>query len=174
MDTNNPYIAPETAVSLDTGNGKFSQLDFKQLKKMYHRSVNVAVIAFLMVLGIIGCLIQAGSIKQTLRDIVELEAGSGSTLEVSSLLMDILPIVFIVLAVFYVAAATGLYQRSSWGKVLGIIACIFMLISIPIGTIIGVVGLVAIFGSPQLFGKNRYTHKELKAEFKLRKANGDK
>ncbi len=92
--------------------------------------------------------------------------------EVDPLVINIVILIFILLAIFFLFAVFGLYQRTSWGKVLGIIACILMLISIPVGTIIGIAGLFAIFGSPKLFGKDRFTHKELKAEFKLRKKNG--
>ena len=52
---------------------------------------------------------------------------------------------------------------------MGIIVCILTLINIPLGTVIGVVGLFAFIKAPNLFGSGRVLHKDLKTEFKLRK-----
>jgi hypothetical protein len=67
-------------------------------------------------------------------------------------------------------AVVGLFKRTAWGRILGIIVCVISLINIPIGTAIGAFGLFAFFGAPELFGSNRVTHRELKTEFKLQKA----
>src|SRR6266496_947575 len=151
MNDTNPYSAPHTDVSTNfAGSGQLRELDFNQLKKLYHRSCNVNAITFLLGLGLI-------------------------PLAIASLVPDIgheVPrVIFIGFAVFIAVAVIGLFTRTSWGRILGIIVCIISLINIPIGTLIGIFGLFAFFGAPQLFGANRVTHKELKSEFKLRKAN---
>lgn len=151
MNETNPYSSPQTDVSVNHAiSGKFKELDFKQLKKLYHRSCNVNVITFLIGLGLI-------------------------TLAVITILPDteyesFMRFIFIGLMVFYAAAVIGLYKRTSWGRILGIIACILSLINVPLGTLIGVFGLFAFFGAPELFGANRI-NKEVKTEFKLQKAN---
>jgi hypothetical protein len=77
--------------------------------------------------------------------------------------------VFIGLALFYLVAIIGMLKRTSWGRVMGIIVCILTLINIPLGTLIGIVGLFAFIKAPNLFGPGRVPHKDLKTEYKLRK-----
>jgi len=62
-----------------------------------------------------------------------------------------------------------MFMRSNWGRVMGIIACAFMLLRIPIGTIIGIMGLVAFIKAKELFGPDRITHAEVKRAFKQAK-----
>jgi hypothetical protein len=52
---------------------------------------------------------------------------------------------------------------------MGIIVCVLTLINIPLGTLIGIVGLFAFIKAPNLFGPGRVLHKDLKTEYKLRK-----
>ncbi len=78
-------------------------------------------------------------------------------------------VIMAVLTVPFGIASFGLYKRENWGRILGIIGCFFTLLSIPIGTIIGVCGLFALFGSPELFGSSKLKHKELKLAFKAAK-----
>ena len=152
MSEQNPYTSPQAEVSQPAqGNAEFANLDFQSLKKLYHRSCNVNAITFLLGLGLIFLLVASF-----------LPSGEGE---------PSLRFVFIGLAVFYAIAIFGLFNRSSWGRILGIIVCIISLINIPIGTLIGIFGLFAFFGSPQLFGAERVTHKALKAEFKLQKSH---
>lgn len=73
---------------------------------------------------------------------------------------------FLGLLVFYVFAIVGTLKRTSWGRVLGIICCCLMLINVPIGTIIGVIGLFAFIKAKELFGPERITHAEVKQAFK--------
>lgn len=152
MNDTNPYSAPQTDVSTNVAvSSRLQDLDFKRLKKLYHRSCNVNAIAFLLGLGI---LILSGI--SIIPDALEEKSAK---------------YIFIGLIVFYAITLFGLYQRTSWGRILGIIVCIISLINLPLGTLIGIVGLFAFFGAPELFGANRITHRELKFEFKLQKAN---
>ena len=155
MSEQNPYTSPQSEIAQPTqGNAEFSNLDFNSLKKLYHRSCNVNAITFLLGLGLIFLLVAS---------FLPSDEGSHS-----------LRFVFIGLAVFYAIAIFGLFNRSSWGRILGIIVCIISLINIPIGTLIGIFGLFAFFGSPQLFGIDRIKHKALKSDFKLQKSNRKK
>jgi FtsH-binding integral membrane protein len=151
MNETNPYSAPQTDVYANRIiTDKLQGLDFKQLKKLYHRSCNVNAITFLLGLGLI-----ALAIVSILPD-AEYETS--------------MRFVFVGLTVFYAMAVVGLFKRTAWGRILGIIVCVISLINIPIGTAIGAFGLFAFFGAPELFGSNRVTHRELKTEFKLQKA----
>ena len=151
METTNPYDAPEVDdLVSNEESSKFSQLNFKALQKLYYRSINVSTIAGLIILGTIGLI--------------------GLTAQ-STLAGRQFEVVYLLLSIAYVAASIGLVKRTKWGKVLGSIICCLMLLSIPLGTIIGIAGLVAFFKAPELFGKERITHKELKHEFKYRKKN---
>lgn len=151
MNETNPYSAPQSEVyEPQVGSDQFKDLDFKQFKKLYYRSCNVNALTMLMALGLVALVIAAVVVGS------EGEAPRG---------------VFIGMAAFYAAVVIGLFKRTSWGRILGIIVCIISLISIPIGTAIGAFGLFAFFGAPQLFGPARVTHASLKTEFKLRKAS---
>ena len=151
MNETNPYSAPQTDVHANRAiTDKLQGLAFKQLKKLYHRSCNVNAITFLLGLGLIGLAIVS------MLPNAEYE--------------PFMRFVFVGLAVFYGVAVVGLFKRTAWGRILGIIVCIISLINIPIGTAIGAFGLFAFFGAPELFGSNRVTHRELKSEFKLQKA----
>jgi len=154
MNEINPYSAPQSEVfEPQVGSDQFKDLDFKQFKKLYYRSCNVNAITFLLVLGLAALVLAAWFVDPD---------------------GDVPKGVFIGLAAFYASAAFGLFKRTSWGRVSGIIVCIISLISVPIGTAIGAFGLFAFFGAPQLFGPNRVTHASLKTEFKLRKASRKK
>ncbi len=52
---------------------------------------------------------------------------------------------------------------------LGIILCAISLLGIPIGTLIGIIGLIAFVGGEKLFGEGKYLHADLQREFKHRK-----
>ena len=73
------------------------------------------------------------------------------------------------LIVFHIACIIGLIGRASWGRKLGIFVCLISLIYIPLGTIIGIMGLFAFFKAPELFGEGRITHKEIKETYNTRK-----
>lgn len=150
MDEQNPYSAPDSEVALSPAGETFlGGLDFDQLKKLYHRSCNVNAITFLMALGML--------LLSTLFLVPTTEEG--------------IPRWFIIAMIaFYGGAVVGLFKRTSWGRILGIVTSIISLVNVPLGTIIGIAGLFAFFGAPQLFGPDRLTHRELKAEFNTQKA----
>jgi len=152
MTDNDPYSAPETEIyAIPDVPDKLKDLNFSQLKKLYHRSSNVGAIAGLMVLGLV--------LMTSLSAIPHDQEG-----------LSYMRYVFIGVSVLYAITVFGLIKRTGWGRILGIIICALSLLNIPIGTIIGIAGLFAFIKAPELFGPNRITHKELKAEFKRQKA----
>lgn len=154
----NPYASPAatTAVSPPELNSSLAGItDFKQLKKLYHRSCNINAIAFLVGLGLV-FILPAMLLPLTA---AQTPPGSESMMAILLAVMG-----------FYLLTFIGLFLRTSWGRVLGIIACLVSLLTLPVGTIIGAVGLFAFFGAPQLFGTDRITHAQLKGEFKAQKA----
>jgi hypothetical protein len=149
MNTQNPYAPPQVIESLvPAGNPQFNTLDDKTLNKLYYRSCNVSGIALLLSFGLV--------VLAVLIAMPEVDLALPKP-------------VFMGLAVFYLVAIIGMLKRTTWGRVMGIIVCILSLLSIPLGTVIGVVGLFAFIKAPDLFGPGRVRHKDLKTEFKLRK-----
>ena len=85
----------------------------------------------------------------------------------------LLRVLFLVTAVIYLITAAALLKRSSWSRALGTMVSLMSIITIPylnlFGVIIGSYGLLAFFRTPQLFGENRFTHEQLKTEFRIQK-----
>jgi hypothetical protein len=162
MNETNMYSAPQTDVYANRMiTDKLQGLDFKQLKKLYYRSCNVNAFNFFLGLGSIGLLFLLIS------PINEYESFTKYT-EKSMKLVSVGQ------AVFYAVAVVGLFKRTAWGRIVGIIVCVIILINFPIGTAMGAFGLFAFFKAPELFGSNRVTHRELKTEFTLQKAQMEK
>ena len=147
----NPYEAPKAEGIVDVSENDGSLLetmDFKKLEKMYYRSHNVSGLAALMILGV--------TVITVLLFSVQLE--------------PMFKGIFFAVVVFNVITIIGIIQRSTWGRILGIIACFLMFLNLKIlSIIIGIMGLFAFFGAPELFGPDRITHKELKEVYKRRK-----
>ena len=64
------------------------------------------------------------------------------------------------------------WWRPSWGRIPGILYCALALFSFPIGTIIGILGIISYARGGPLFGPDRYPHSVLDAEWKYRKRHG--
>lgn len=154
-----PYAAPTTSEPALAGQqSKLADFTFPQVKKLYHRSCNLSCIAFLMMFGVFVLL------SITMMNLTGSETWMG----------EIELVLFGVMTVLYLLTFVGLCKRSAWGRILCIVVCIFLILSIftgnIIGLIVGLAGLFACLGSPQLFGAGRFHHKELKTEFKARKS----
>ncbi len=152
MSEINPYAAPESDVTKTAGNSRLADLEFNELKKLFYRSSNVRVIAVLISIAAVVLAITPFLVPEP----------------------PLHPFIYILLAIFYTVTVVGLFKRTYWGRGLGIVVSIISLINIPFGTIVGLFGLFAFIGSPRLFGEDRLTHQELKAEFNLQKANRKK
>lgn len=145
----NPYSAPSADTTIiPDDKGDLCEMEWKALEKLYYRSCNVSGLVALMCLGV---LLYGGVLL------------SSNTFE------GAVAIFMYALLVFYVACIVGLVNRTAWGRGLGIFVCIFSLLNIPLGTIIGLMGLFAFFKAPELFGEGRITHKAVKEAFNKRK-----
>lgn len=142
--TDNPFEPPKAKVGDNDLPASLAEYTPAQVKKLYYRSCNVNGIAFLLVLGA-GVIAAAAFVDKT---------PTGSRL------------FFLAMLAFYAFAIFGTIKRTSWGRALGIICCCLMLINVPIGTIIGVIGLFAFIKAKELFGPERVTHAEVKRAFK--------
>lgn len=154
MNQENPFLTPQVAeATIAVTPGNLADYSDAQIKKLYYRSCNVTGVGVILLLGALllsGMLIAA--------------SGSGTALELS------IPLIIGIIA-FNILAAIGAFMRQTWGRVVGIIACVLMLLNLnPISIIIGIMGLFAFIGAKELFGPNRVTHKEAKAAFNAVKA----
>jgi hypothetical protein len=150
MNKTNPYLTPQVdEYTNHVTTEKLQGFDFNQIKKLYFRSCNINAINFLIGLGSV--ILGVVSVIPNTGHVFSMKAG------------------LVGLSVIYAMTVVGLFRRTAWGRILGIIICFIFLIAIPIGTVIGIFGLFAFLGAPELFGSNRVTHRELKSEFNLQK-----
>ena len=141
---NNPYQAPRAEVADKDLPERLASYTPAQIKKLYYRSCNINAIALLVAIGVVAMLIMLfiGD------DPVGLKA------------------IFVALLALYSVSFVGVVRRTSWGRIAGIVVCVISLINIPLGTLIGIMGLFAFSRAKELFGPERLTHQEVKAAFK--------
>jgi hypothetical protein len=153
----NPYIAPTSVDWVMPERLNFKEMPTKELKRLRNDSHSIRTLVVLIILGL-GLLIVA---------MIGMIAGIG---EGSTIGLAELAIVFVI-AVFQSVVAFGLLNRPAWGRVLGFVAGALMLVGFPIGTLIGVLFLIALGRGSRLFGPERIPHKDLEAEWKYRRKN---
>lgn len=91
------------------------------------------------VLGGIGMMIAATTIGAT--------AEEGTVAACTTAGMGVFFIIMgVVVFILYFITAKGVANKRNWGKILAIIFGILMLLSIPIGTVLGIIILINIFG----------------------------
>ena len=153
----NAFAAPEVDEAArwpDEEDGHLGRLPFERLKKLYLRSCNVSGVAVLMILGAIYLI--------ALPSLIPAEMPRNETALVFQTVLT-------TLGILYLIGAVGIFLRARWGRIVGIIACVLMLANIPLGTIIGIIGLFAFIGAPKLFGPDRLRHGDLKQAYKAAK-----
>lgn len=146
----NPFEPPKALVAKNELPEQFAGYTPAQIRKLYYRSCNVNGIALLIALG---------------------ATAMSAMLFIDDFRSDA-RFLFISLLVFYGFTLVGTIRRTAWGRILGIIACVISLINVPLGTLIGVIGLFAFIKARELFGPNRITHAAVKAAFKDLKSAG--
>jgi hypothetical protein len=164
MSEVNVYAPPETDIlkggGAHGGDAALRQMSTKEVKKLFNHSNTIRALIFLWCLGLVG---MAVGIPVLLFAGARGGNGSGVTL--------ILGVIVLFFAAFQFACVYGCWNRLTWGRTVGIIVCAFALLSFPIGTIIGIFGILAFSNGARLFGEDRLTHAQLKAEVAYRKAN---
>ncbi len=123
----------------------------REIKRLYHLSRTISAIAFLLVLGLVLLI----AIFFAYRAILAQLLGIAET----PLLMP-----FLLIVTFYVTALVGIIRRPRWGWDMGQLMCGLYLFLFPIGTIIGIVGLVAFARGRDLFGPDRPKYADLRKE----------
>ena len=129
------------------------------LKKLKNYSHNIGALG---VLWSIGAALSINGLVLIVFGIVEFE---NNDVRVFAFVFSLFFAIVLCLAVI------GLFTRTRWGRVIGIVICCMALPGLPLGTIIGIIGLLALIEGKRLFGKDRYLHRELKKEYKFRKKN---
>ena len=67
-------------------------------------------------------------------------------------------------------AAYASWWRPAWGAIAGILFCVLLLAGFPLGTFIGILGIVAFASGGSLFGAGRFCHPEVEQEWRRRRA----
>jgi hypothetical protein len=147
--TDNAFAPPRANLETQFGPQQLWEMPFKDLKKLYLASVNIRALGILYGLGAFGLL--AGPILLT--------RGADQWLGY----------VLIASGVVSVAGCVSSYTRPGWGRPVGILLCVLGLLNFPLGTLIGILGLVAYANGRKLFGADRLPHKDVAAVYKVRK-----
>jgi len=138
-----------------TTRNTFPDIQTKKLKQLYNDSRSIKTLRALWIVGIIAFLAIIGFVLFSPNRIPADQIPS---------LAIILPFIALNLA-----TVIGCFRWATWGRILGIISCALALFGFPIGTLIGILGLVAFIRSPELFGPKRLDPAELLIEYKSRK-----
>lgn len=147
MSDQNIYNAPNSEISPQIGDDRLLSFSPEKIKSLYNHSRTVRVLVVLWGLGIALILIAL---------LFGLFSGGDSPLgplEILTCLILAIPTAF---------AMVGLHKRTGWGRILGIVMCFLNLLNFPLGTLIAIFGLIALFKSPELFGENKVSYAELK------------
>ena len=157
--SDNVFAPPRASLETQEGPQALWEMPFKDLRKLYHASVNVNVLGVLYGLGAFGALLGG------LGGASFWYSGRNPDTAVSAVLMAVM----FVLGFLYLAGTISSYTRPRWGRWVGVVLCLLSLLSIPFGTLIGALGLVAYARAGKLFGPERLPHKEVTAVYKQRK-----
>lgn len=131
-------------------------LDPQKLKQLYNDSRSIYTLCLLWGLAAFIFLMAAGLGMASGRDPLMDRLLVGSFL--------------LALATLYIVTIVGCSLRVVWGRWCAFVLCILMLFGFPLGTIIGIMGLLALKRSPELFGENRYSRQQLADEYKRQKS----
>ena len=151
----NVFAPPRATLDQPQGPEALWEMSWKDVRKLYLASVNVRALGVLYAIGALGLL---GTAAITV-------SGPAPSTPPPAGLMPFL----IAMGVVFLAGTVTSYTRPRWGRVLGIILCVLSLFSIPWGTLIGILGLIAYAQGGKLFGPERLTHQEVAAVYKQRK-----
>lgn len=164
MNDVNVYAPPETDIrqgsGADGGDAALRRMSTKEVKALFNHSSTIRALIFLWCLGL--------AIMAVAIPVLLFVGASGGNDAGVTLIMGV---IFLLLGAFQFACVYGCWNRLPWGRTVGIIICAFTLLSFPIGTIIGIFGILAFSNGQRLFGEDRLTHAQLKAEVAYRKAN---
>ncbi len=154
-EATNPYQAPKSDTRLFNAQN-FSELNDKELKKLRNHSNSIRALTLVWFLcGLIAAIGLVVSFRGILEGEIQLRFG----------------FIFSVLFVALLLLSITIFWRSNYSRWIGVVLCIVSLLFIPIGTILGALGLAAFIGGGKLFGDNKYDSSELEKEFRYRRKN---
>ena len=159
MDNAGDNVFAPPRAQLDTREGPQAlwDLSWKDIRKLYLASVNVRALGVLYAIGAVGVLALVGI---TLSNPAATARGG----------VESLPLALLAgIGVIEIAGAVTSFTRPVWGRWLGIVLCVMSLLSFPLGTLIGIIGLIAYAQGGKLFGADRFMHKDVAAVYKQRK-----
>jgi len=142
----NPYQTPESDVSIvrsndnSANNSRLYEMNDDELKKLNKFSSDINI------LGTASVLIVLGSTSLIYKGIA---------------IDNEIPIWLIVGFLLFSTNAYACFMRPSWGRVVGIISSLLLLPGIPIGTVIGYIGIKATTDGTLLYGEERILASEL-------------
>ena len=153
--TENAFAPPRANLETREGPDGLWDITFKEVRKLYLASVNIRALGVIYALGCVGLIVTGTAMFAN-------PGASGSVLQAYNAIL-------LVLGLLWLAGIITSYTRPRWGRWLGFVLCALMLLSIPYGTIIGILGLIAYAQGGKLFGPDRLLHKDVAAVYKLRK-----
>lgn len=155
----NPYATPTDPGFILAERRNFKDMPTRDLNKLRNDSHSIRAIAALMLLSVLGFSIIFGSVIMV-----------GISLGTSGVGMAELAAIgiFVIIPGF---TGYALLKRPKWGRVVGFISGVFMLLGFPIGTLIGIFFLISLIRGERLFGPDRIPHKDLETEWKYRRKN---
>ena len=101
---------------------------------------HVKILSILMfAYGSLKCII--GILIMNMFSIAGELSGSTEAMRITSIIGDSIGSILIFLSVPSIICGIGLYKLQAWGRILAIILCFLSLISIPLGTALGIYGI---------------------------------
>lgn len=152
----NVFAPPQAELETREGPEALWEMEFKQVKKLAMATLNIRALGVLWALGSLG-LVAAIVMFATA------PVGNGSSPPAVGAAL------VLVSGALSLAACYSAFARPGWGRPLGIVLCALSLLSIPWGTIIGILGLIAYVQGKLLFGPDKLLHKDVMAVYKQRK-----
>lgn len=158
MTSDNLYAPPQANVEIPEGPRALWEMPFKELKRLYNATHTIRALGFLYGLGALGILVAVAFLASGAfaRD----SAPSG---------MLLVGLFYLLYGLLSLAACVTSFTRPRWGSFVGVALCILSLLGFPIGTIIGILGLIAYAQGKRLFGPDRFKHAEVIDVYKQRK-----
>ncbi len=153
IERDNPYQAPQSDTRLEVAEN-FKELSYKQLKSLRNHSHSIRA---LNVVWFIGGLFAIYSVFMTF---------AGSQVNMSNITAwQLYGVIFSILLI----TSITLTWRPNYSRWIGIILCVLSLFLIPLGTLLGGLGLIAFINGAALFGEHKLKHAELESEYRHRK-----
>ena len=141
----NPYASPKSdpVVARDFSQGPFGHLDFQGVRRLRNHSHSIRAIGLVAFLGVLVAVLMVINRR-------------GSELAV----------VIGILSGFGVVSS---WWRPAWGQIGGIVFCALLLLGFPVGTGIGILGIIAFAQSEAVFGPDRLRHRAIEQEWRERR-----